>query len=160
MDILFFTFRSTVTANKIDPRFPSTTLTLDFLLILPQNDAPIELTPATNLNSALSTPPETLIQTSASIPSVISMLTNVTEDVLKTMDETLLRQFIIDARKFTNPTPAGFCPIFVSVNNISQATKKPMPISINNSLPSINLHLGLLEDDENKMMMLVDTDAM
>ena len=118
MDILFFTFRSTVTANKIDPRFPSTTLTLDFLLILPQNDAPIELTPATNLNSALSTPPETPIQTSASIPSVISMLTNVTEDVLKTMDETLLRQFIIDARKFTNPTPAGFCPIFVSVNNI------------------------------------------
>ena len=42
-------------------------------------------------------------------------------------------------------------------NNISHATKKPIPISINNSLLSVNLHLGLIEDDENKMRMLVET---
>ena len=34
-----------------------------------------------------------------------------------------------------------------------------MLISINNSLPSVNLHLGLIEDDENKMRILVDTGA-
>ena len=34
-----------------------------------------------------------------------------------------------------------------------------MPISINNSLPSVNLHLGLIEDEENKMRMLVNTGA-
>ena len=34
-----------------------------------------------------------------------------------------------------------------------------MPISINNSLPSVTLHLGLLEDEENTMRMLVDTRA-
>ena len=76
VDILFFTFRPTVTANKIDPRFPSTTLSLDFSLIIPQSDGPIVLAPATNLNSALSTPPRTPIQTSHSGPSVISALTN------------------------------------------------------------------------------------
>ena len=34
-DIVFFTFRSTVTTNDIDHRFPSTTLSLDFSLRLP-----------------------------------------------------------------------------------------------------------------------------
>ena len=56
-DILFFTFRSTVTTNKIDSRFPSTMLSLDFSLSLPQSDVPIALTPAININSALSTLP-------------------------------------------------------------------------------------------------------
>ena len=60
-EILFFTFRSTVTANKIDPRFPSTTISLDFSLRLPQSDAPIALATATNLNSSLSIPPGTTI---------------------------------------------------------------------------------------------------
>ena len=32
-----------------------------------------------------------------------------------------------------------------------------MPISINNSLPSVSLILGIREDEENKMRMLVDT---
>ena len=32
-----------------------------------------------------------------------------------------------------------------------------MPISINNSLPSVCLHLGIPEDDENRMQILVDT---
>ena len=34
-----------------------------------------------------------------------------------------------------------------------------MPIGINNSLPSVSLILGILEDEENKMRMLVDTGA-
>ena len=34
-----------------------------------------------------------------------------------------------------------------------------MPIQINNYLPSIYLHLGLIEDEENKMRMLLDTGA-
>ena len=48
-----------------------------------------------------------------------------------------------------NPTVKRiiFFPILVSVFNISQAIKKPMPISINNSLPSVTLHLILLEDE-------------
>ena len=75
---------------------------------------------------------------------------------------------LANALTHTNPSSSNsnpiiervrLCPIFVSVNNISQTTKKPMSISINNSSPSSNLHLGLLEDDENKMRMLVDTGA-
>ena len=34
-----------------------------------------------------------------------------------------------------------------------------MPVGINNSLPSVSLILGILEDDENKVRMLVDTGA-
>ena len=34
-DITFFSFRSTVVANTIDQRFPSTALSLDFSLLLP-----------------------------------------------------------------------------------------------------------------------------
>ena len=34
-----------------------------------------------------------------------------------------------------------------------------MPISINNSLPSIYLHIGSIADDKNKMRKLVDTGA-
>ena len=49
--------------------------------------------------------------------------------------------------------------IFVRVTNISSSPKKPMPISINNSLPSVCLHLEILEDDENRMQMLVNTGA-
>ena len=37
--------------------------------------------------------------------------------------------------------------------------QKPMPILINNYLPSINLHLGMVEDDENCMRMLLNTGA-
>ena len=32
-----------------------------------------------------------------------------------------------------------------------------MPVQINNYLPSICIHLGLIEDEENKMRMLLDT---
>ena len=34
--------------------------------------------------------------------------------------------------------------------------KKPIPIGINNSLPSVSLILGILEDDERKIRILVD----
>ena len=34
-----------------------------------------------------------------------------------------------------------------------------MPIPINNSLPSVCLHLGSVEDDENKIRMLLNTGA-
>ena len=34
-----------------------------------------------------------------------------------------------------------------------------MHIGINNSLPSVSLHLGIPEDDENLMRMLIDTGA-
>ena len=34
-----------------------------------------------------------------------------------------------------------------------------MPITINNSLPSVNMLIGILVDDENKMSILVDTGA-
>ena len=37
--------------------------------------------------------------------------------------------------------------------------KKPIAISIINSLPSINLHIHNPDDDENRMHMLVDTEA-
>ena len=56
---------------------------------------------------------------------------------------------------------ARWFAIFVRVTNISSSPKKPMSISINNSLPSVCLHLGIPEDDENRIQMLVDTgDAM
>ena len=32
-----------------------------------------------------------------------------------------------------------------------------MPLSINNSLPSTCLHLGLIDEEENKVRMLLDT---
>ena len=38
---------------------------------------------------------------------------------------------------------ARWFAIFVRVTNISPSPKKPMPISINNSLPSVCLHLGI-----------------
>ena len=47
----------------------------------------------------------------------------------------------------------------IIMTNIFSSSKKPIHISINNSLPSINLHNGNSEDDENRMSMLVDTGA-
>ena len=49
--------------------------------------------------------------------------------------------------------------IFVRVTDILSSPQKPMHISINNFLPSEFLHLGIPEDDENRMQMLVDTGA-
>ena len=52
-----------------------------------------------------------------------------------------------------------FHAIFARMTNISSSPKKPMHISINNSLPYVNLHLGNPEDDDNRMRILVDTEA-
>ena len=45
------------------------------------------------------------------------------------------------------------------MTNISSPPKKPMPISINNSILSINLRIGNPEDDETRIRILVDTGA-
>ena len=52
-----------------------------------------------------------------------------------------------------------YFPISVIVSNINFSNKKPMPISINNSLPSVQLHVGTIASNENKLRMLVDTGA-
>ena len=61
----------------------------------------------------------------------------------------------------TLSTPAWKIPhfptILTHVNNISSSNEKSMPIVINNSLPSINLHLGMVKDDKNHIRMIIDT---
>ena len=52
-----------------------------------------------------------------------------------------------------------FFTIFVWVNNHTSSSQEPMPIQINNFLLSICLYLGLIEDEKNKMRMLLDTGA-
>ena len=143
-NILFITFRFTVTANKIDPRFPTTKLLLDFSLILPQSDGPIALAPVTNLISALSTPPRTPIRPFHFGLSVISALTNAIDDVLKTVDETQLRQFIIDARKSTNPTPDVATPSVNRLSTFISCSSTPTMDRVRTSVASgrLSTHLG------------------
>ena len=45
---------------------------------------------------------------------------------------------------------ARFCAIFTRITHISPSSQKPMPIPINNSLPSICIHFGSVENEENK----------
>ena len=52
-----------------------------------------------------------------------------------------------------------FYTIFTDINNISHSQYKSIHISINSSLPSVNLHLGIIEDDDNCMKILLDTGA-
>ena len=52
-----------------------------------------------------------------------------------------------------------FHTIFARVTKFSSFPKKPVPININNSLPSINLPLLNPNDDEHRMRILVDTGA-
>ena len=52
---------------------------------------------------------------------------------------------------------ARFCAIFARVNRVSPLTQKPLHIPINNSFPSVVLHLGSVEDEESQMHMLLDT---
>lgn len=49
--------------------------------------------------------------------------------------------------------------VFFRMTNISSSLKKNMPISINSSLPSINLYIGIPEDNEIHIRMLVDIGA-
>ena len=55
-DIVFFTFRSTITASDVDHRFPSTTLLLDFSLRLPKIVAFTATAPVINLPASILTP--------------------------------------------------------------------------------------------------------
>ena len=52
-----------------------------------------------------------------------------------------------------------FFTLFARISNISASKKKPMPISINNSLPSVSILLGLTREADNGVRMLVDTGA-
>ena len=52
-----------------------------------------------------------------------------------------------------------FQTIFARMTSISSTPKKPIHISFNNSLQSTNLHIGNLEDDKNRMRILVNTEA-
>ena len=52
---------------------------------------------------------------------------------------------------------ARFCAIFARVTHVSPSSQKPMLIPINNSLPSVCIHPGSVEDEENKIRMLLDT---
>ena len=67
---------------------------------------------------------------------------------------------------YTHPTnnqssikSVQFCAIFARVNHVSQPTQKLMLIPINNPLPSICLNLGSVEDEKNKIRMILDTGA-
>ena len=47
--------------------------------------------------------------------------------------------------------------MFACVSNISSSPQKPMHITMNNSLPLINFHIGLVLEVEDYMHKLVDT---
>ena len=119
-------------------------MSLDFSLRLPQSDVPITLAPVTNFNSAISTPTGTPIQSSASDPSVISALTNATYDVLKTMDETQLRQFIIAARKSNNPTPTVATSNVKLLSSFTSYSSTPKMVRVRTSVASgrLSTYLG------------------
>ena len=59
VDITFFSYRFTVLTSAIDQRFPSTTLSLDFSLRLPQSIMSTASTPALTLTSGICTSPST-----------------------------------------------------------------------------------------------------
>lgn len=52
-----------------------------------------------------------------------------------------------------------FFAIFAHDTIISSFPEKAMLITINNSLPSIRQYIAILENDENRMRILADTDA-
>ena len=92
--------------------------------------------------------------------------TRTTEDAPTGQSNNLSVQPLASNSATSNPPPnnspikrARFCAIFARIAHISPSTQKPMPIPINNSLPSVCLHLGSVENEENKMRMLLDTDA-
>ena len=92
--------------------------------------------------------------------------TRTNEDTPTGQSNKLSAQPLASNSSISNPPPnnspikrARFCAIFARVEHISPSTQKPMPIPINKSLPSVCLHLGSVEDEENKMRMLLDTRA-
>ena len=92
--------------------------------------------------------------------------TRTTEDAPTGQSNNFSVQPLASNSATSNPPPnnspikrARFCAIFARIGHISPSTQKPMPIPINNSLPSVCLHLGSVEDEKNKMRMLLNTDA-
>ena len=59
----------------------------------------------------------------------------------------------------TSDKRTRFFAICVTVSNIHFDNQKLIPIAINNSLPSIQILIDMLSDEENKMSVLVDTGA-
>ena len=131
-DITFFSFRSTVLVSTIDQRFPSTALSLDFSLRLPQSIMSTAFTPAPSLTSGictpLSTPKPTMVQIPTSRSTSTFALDNATDDELNSMNATQLCQFILNARLSPYPasgvtTPSvNLLPYFYSL--ISSSTPK------------------------------------
>ena len=93
-DITFYSFRSTVLASALAQCFPSTTLTLNFSLRLPQNVMSTASAPAPTLAPSIRTPPgrpgHTMVQNPMSRPTSAFALNTATEDVLNLMDTTQL----------------------------------------------------------------------
>ena len=85
-DIVLFIFRSTVTESDVDNRFPSTTLSLDFLLRLLQSVTSTTTAPVINLPASVLSLPRVFKPVSspdpASHPSPKFYLENTTDDVL------------------------------------------------------------------------------
>ena len=86
VDLVFFIFRSTVTESDVDNRFPSTTLSLDFLLRLLQSVTSTTTAPVINLPASVLSLPRVFKPVSspdsASHPSPKFYLENTTDDVL------------------------------------------------------------------------------
>ena len=91
-DIVCFTFRYILTANDVDHHFPSTTLSLDFPLRLPQSVTSTATVPVINPPVSILTPPSVHTPTSfsspTSRPSFKFALENAADDVLTSMDVT------------------------------------------------------------------------
>ena len=87
--------------SDIDNRFPSTTLSLDFSLRLPQRVESTATVPVFNLNVNNLTPPNVATPASlsspASRPSLAFPLENTTDDVFTFINAVQLRQFTVDA---------------------------------------------------------------
>ena len=95
---------------------------------------------------------------------VSSIRTN--EDTPTGQSNNFSAQLLASNSSTSNPTPhnspikrAHVCAVFARVSHISPFSQKTMSIPINNSLPSVCLHLGSIEDEENIIRMILDTGA-
>ena len=92
-------------------------------------------------------------------PSTITVNTNNIRTITQTNTRKRTEDGLTTHQDTQKTKEARWYAIFVYVNNVLSNPKKPMPIGINNSLPSVSLILGSREEEENKMRMLVDTGA-
>lgn len=79
--------------------------------------------------------------------------TRTNEDTPTVQSNNLSVQLLASNSSTSNPNPtnspihrARFCAIFVRLSHISPCAQKPMSIPVNNSLPFVCLHLGLVQD--------------